>query len=101
MSVIRYLLDENVVPLFRTELAGPCRAAARAWDLPPETEIEWRAVLVNRPAPEVRQVLQKFHAVRLLIVNTPEDAIRCFYSTGMDALVIGDCVLVKEPRRTS
>lgn len=29
------------------------------------------------------------------IVNTPEDAVRCFYSTGMDALVIGDFVLTK------
>ncbi len=29
------------------------------------------------------------------IVNTPLDAIRCFYSTGMDALVIGDFVVTK------
>jgi carbamoyltransferase len=29
------------------------------------------------------------------IVHTPEDAVRCFYSTGMDALVMGDFVLVK------
>ncbi len=29
------------------------------------------------------------------IVNTPEDAVRCFYTTGMDALVIGDFVLLK------
>jgi carbamoyltransferase len=29
------------------------------------------------------------------IVNTPEDAVRCFYSTGMDALVLGDYVIVK------
>jgi carbamoyltransferase len=29
------------------------------------------------------------------IVNTPEDAVRCFYSCGMDALVIGDFVVVK------
>lgn len=31
------------------------------------------------------------------IVNTPEDAVRCFYSTGLDALVMGDYVLLKEP----
>ena len=30
------------------------------------------------------------------IVNTPADAVRCFYSTGMDALVMGDCVVVKQ-----
>ncbi|MBN2312214.1 MAG: carbamoyltransferase [Candidatus Hydrogenedentes bacterium] len=29
------------------------------------------------------------------IVNTPADAVRCFYSTGMDALVIGDFVVTK------
>ncbi|HRI86914.1 MAG TPA: carbamoyltransferase [Candidatus Hydrogenedentes bacterium] len=30
------------------------------------------------------------------IVNTPSDAVRCFYGTGMDALVIGDYVLTKQ-----
>ena len=30
------------------------------------------------------------------IVHTPLEAIRCFYGTGMDALVIGDCVVVKK-----
>jgi len=29
------------------------------------------------------------------IVNTPADAVRCFFSTGMDALVIGDYVVTK------
>ncbi len=29
------------------------------------------------------------------IVNSPADAIRCFYSTGMDALAIGDYLIVK------
>ena len=29
------------------------------------------------------------------IVNTPSDAVRCFFSTGMDALVIGDHVVLK------
>ncbi|GMV99749.1 MAG: carbamoyltransferase [Candidatus Hydrogenedentota bacterium] len=32
------------------------------------------------------------------IVHTPADAIRCFYSTGMDALVMGDYVLTKARR---
>jgi len=30
------------------------------------------------------------------IVNAPVDAVRCFYSTGMDALVIGDYVVIKK-----
>jgi len=29
------------------------------------------------------------------IVNSPADAVRCFYTTGMDALVMGNCVVVK------
>jgi len=29
------------------------------------------------------------------IVNTPADAVRCFYTTGLDALVMGNCVVVK------
>lgn len=31
------------------------------------------------------------------IVTTPTDAIRCFYSTGLDYLVVGDCLLSKGP----
>lgn len=34
------------------------------------------------------------------IVNSPTDAIRCFYSTGLDALIMEDCLLVKESART-
>ena len=30
------------------------------------------------------------------IVNTPEDAIECFLTTGMDALFLGDYMLVKK-----
>jgi carbamoyltransferase len=29
------------------------------------------------------------------IVNSPADAVRCFYTTGIDALVLGDYVLTK------
>jgi len=32
------------------------------------------------------------------IVHTPADALRCFYSTGMDALVIGDFIVTKQPQ---
>jgi len=31
------------------------------------------------------------------IVHTPADAVKCFYSTGMDALAIGDYLVVKNP----
>ncbi len=31
------------------------------------------------------------------LVNSPTDAIRCFFSTGLDYLVMGDCLLYKGP----
>ena len=34
------------------------------------------------------------------IVNTPEDAFRCFMGTGLDRLVIGNCYLKKENQST-
>jgi carbamoyltransferase len=35
------------------------------------------------------------------IVNTPEDAFRCFMGTGIDMLVIGNCILRKEKQDAS
>jgi carbamoyltransferase len=35
------------------------------------------------------------------IVNTPEDAFRCFMGTGIEALAIGNCYLRKERQDTS
>lgn len=31
------------------------------------------------------------------IINTPQEAIKCFYSTGIDMLVLENCVLKKSP----
>ncbi len=62
-------------PLFRTELSGPCRAAARAWGFAPGRDVDWRAVLVNLPADQVRRSIEGMRAVRLLIVNTPEECV--------------------------
>ena len=39
-----------------------------------------------------------FNVANEPIVETPEDAIRCFLSTGIDALLIGNYLLVKEGR---
>jgi carbamoyltransferase len=36
-----------------------------------------------------------FNVANEPIVETPEDAIRCFLSTGIDALLVGDYLLVK------
>ncbi len=62
-------------PLFRTELSGPCRAAARAWGFAPGRDVDWRAVLVNRPSDVVRRTITNIPAVHLLIVNTPEECV--------------------------
>ncbi len=40
-----------------------------------------------------------FNVANEPIVETPEDAIRCFLGTGIDALLIGDYLLVKETKR--
>ncbi|MCH7872303.1 MAG: type I polyketide synthase, partial [Planctomycetes bacterium] len=64
-------------PLFRTDLAGPYDAVRRAWSIPPSQTIEWRAVVLNRPAVEVREALRATNTphVRLLIVNTPGESV--------------------------
>jgi len=35
------------------------------------------------------------------IINTPEEAVRCFNKTGMDYLVLGDFLVAKQPSRAS
>jgi 3-hydroxymyristoyl/3-hydroxydecanoyl-(acyl carrier protein) dehydratase/malonyl CoA-acyl carrier protein transacylase len=61
--------------LFRTQLAGPCRAARGYLPLPEEVPVEWRAAVVNRPAAVVRKSLKDAPAVRLLMINTPEECV--------------------------
>jgi carbamoyltransferase len=39
-----------------------------------------------------------FNVANEPIVETPDDALRCFLSTGIDALLIGDYLLVKEAK---
>ncbi|GBC61395.1 type I polyketide synthase [Desulfonema ishimotonii] len=61
--------------LFTTELAGPCKAARRAWKIPDNEEIDWRVAVVNRPAATVRKVIAQWPFARLLIVNTPDECV--------------------------
>ncbi|RIK75612.1 MAG: type I polyketide synthase [Planctomycetota bacterium] len=62
-------------PLFTTELAGPCNAARRAWNLPANAAVDWRLGMVDRPAEEVRRALVGRERVCLLIVNTPHECV--------------------------
>ena len=61
--------------LFRTQLAGPCQAARGYLPIPDEVPVDWRAAVVNRPADVVRKFLKDAPAVRLLIINTPEECV--------------------------
>ena len=61
--------------LFTSVLAGPCKALRRAWGLNPKDEFQWCAAVVNRPAAEVRRVIDGFPLTRLLIVNTADECI--------------------------
>jgi acyl transferase domain-containing protein/3-hydroxymyristoyl/3-hydroxydecanoyl-(acyl carrier protein) dehydratase len=55
--------------LFRTDLAGPMTVLKRAWG----DDADWRVVIVNRPASEVRAALAGTAA--LLIVNAPRECV--------------------------
>jgi PfaB family protein len=61
--------------LFSTELAGPCHAARKAWGIPEDQPVNWRAAVVKQPAEAVREVLAQWPYARLLIVNTPDECV--------------------------
>jgi len=65
----------EVSPLFRTDLAGPRDAVRRAWRIPADRPIDWRVVVVPRPADQVREALGEAPHARLLIVNTPGECV--------------------------
>lgn len=65
----------TVSPLFREQLAGPCHAARKAWNLAPGENVNWLAGVVDRPADLVRSKLTSQRRVYLLIVNTAEECV--------------------------
>jgi acyl transferase domain-containing protein/3-hydroxymyristoyl/3-hydroxydecanoyl-(acyl carrier protein) dehydratase len=85
-------------PLFRTELAGPCDAARRAWGLAPGKSVDWRAGIVACPAETVRVALEGRSRVYLLIVNAPGETVIGGARTAVERLV-GDlgCPFVPLP----
>jgi acyl transferase domain-containing protein/3-hydroxymyristoyl/3-hydroxydecanoyl-(acyl carrier protein) dehydratase len=56
--------------LFRSDLAGPCDAARRAWNLRDDQPVDWVAGILQRPAEKVRAALAGIERAYLLIVNT-------------------------------
>ncbi|MEE4356039.1 MAG: beta-ketoacyl synthase N-terminal-like domain-containing protein, partial [Desulfococcaceae bacterium] len=63
------------INLFTTELAGPCNALRKAWQIPENEKAEWYTAVVNRPASQVREIIAQWPLARLLIVNTPEECV--------------------------
>ncbi len=61
--------------LFTEDLAGPCRAARRAWGLRAAEKVEWTAGVLDRPAGAVRESLRGRARAYLLIVNTPLECV--------------------------
>ncbi len=61
--------------LFRTQLAGPCQAARGHLPIPDKVPVDWRVAVVNRPTDAVRRFLKDAPAVRLLMINTPEECV--------------------------
>jgi 3-hydroxymyristoyl/3-hydroxydecanoyl-(acyl carrier protein) dehydratase len=70
--LLRRLTDS---PLFKTELAGPCDAARRLWNIPPHESVEWVAGIVPRPAEVVRTIINGLERVYILIKNTADETV--------------------------
>ena len=81
-------------------------------DVPAVTHVDYSARVQTvdaRRNPRLHQILKAFHAKTGCpvmintsfnvrgepIVNTPEDAYRCFMFTNMDVLVLENCILLK------
>ncbi|MBL8795622.1 MAG: acyltransferase domain-containing protein, partial [Planctomycetia bacterium] len=77
----------NESSLFTRELAGPCTAARRAWQLPTTEPVDWLLGVIAAPAARVRQALDGKKRVYLLIVNTPEQTVIGGQRAAVEALV--------------
>lgn len=73
--------------LFTDDLAGECRAAARAWGLPEGKGVDWQIGVVSAPAREVRRAIRMTTRVYLLIVNTPHECVIGGDAKGVKRLV--------------
>jgi PfaB family protein len=61
--------------LFTTELSGPCYAARKSWNIPPDDKFDWCVAVVNRPAKALKEVMRRLPKARLLIVNSPDECV--------------------------
>ena len=61
--------------LFRSDLAGACDAARKAWGLAEGEAVDWVAGIVPRSADEVRAALEGLDRAYLLIVNADRESV--------------------------
>ncbi|MFA6240030.1 MAG: carbamoyltransferase C-terminal domain-containing protein, partial [Candidatus Hydrogenedentales bacterium] len=77
-----------------THIDGTARVQTVSADAAPRYHALITAFEKRRGVPMVLNT--SFNVMGEPIVHSPSDAVRCFYSTGMDALVIGDYVIKKQ-----
>lgn len=73
--------------LFTHELAGPCEAAQRSWELANGESVDWLAGVVDVSADVVREYIGKRQRLYLLIINTPAESIVGGQRQAVEALI--------------
>lgn len=73
--------------LFKTQLAGACDAARRAWRLGESERADWHVVVVQRDPDEVRSVLRAHERTYLLIINSDDECVLGGQRTEVEAVV--------------
>jgi acyl transferase domain-containing protein/3-hydroxymyristoyl/3-hydroxydecanoyl-(acyl carrier protein) dehydratase len=81
--------------LFVSDLAGPCDAARRFWNLPTDERMDWVLGVIDRPEETVKMALKGMERAALLIVNAPFECVVGGYRKAVDHLVDGlGCVFL-------
>ena len=62
-------------PLFTHDLAGPCDAARKLWELSSDETVDWCLGIVPLPAAQIQAVVERYPRAYLLIVNTPSECV--------------------------
>jgi len=75
--------------LFTSDLAGPCDAARRFWNLSADERMDWTLGVIDRPAESVKMALKGMERTALLIVNAPFECVIGGYRKAVDKLVEG------------
>lgn len=85
----------NESSLFVSDLAGPCDAARRFWNLPKDEKVDWVLGVIDRPAETVHLALKGAERAAVLIVNAPLECVVGGYRKAVNSLVEGlGCVFL-------